>query len=104
MPIKPSEKEEEYFLRMEAERIRRLREEHERKTAEAERQRLKDLHYMHCPKCGMEMTTSKMMEVEVEVCPDCSGIFLDSGELEKIVGGSAKSGSVLGSLRKLLRG
>lgn len=102
MVRKPSEKEEEYFLRMEAERIRRLREEHERKVAEAERQRLKELHYMHCPKCGMEMTISSLDGIEVDVCPDCKGIYLDAGELDKIVEQKART-SPLATLRNLLR-
>jgi hypothetical protein len=102
MVKKPSEKEEEYFLRMEAERIRRLREEHERKVAAAERQRLKELHYLHCPKCGMKMTTSSLDGIEVDVCPDCKGIYLDAGELDKILGQKART-SPLATLRDLLR-
>ncbi len=102
MVKKPSEKEEEYFLRMEAERIKRLREEHERKLAAAERQRLKELHHMHCPKCGMKMTTSTLDEVEIDLCPDCNGIFLDAGELDKILDRKAST-SPLASLRRLFR-
>lgn len=103
MAKKPSEKEEEYFLRMEAERIAKLREEHQRKTEVEERQRLKELHFMHCPKCGMKMTASTLLNVEVEVCPDCRGVFLDSGELEKIVEDRLRGSSRLASLRNLLR-
>lgn len=99
---KPSDKEQEYFLRQEAERLKELREEHRKKVAEAERQRLKELHYLHCPKCGQKMTTTTLNEVEVEVCPGCRGMFLDDGELDKL-GGEGTRGrfaSALASLRR----
>lgn len=82
---KPSSKEDEYFLRLEVDRIQRLRREHQEELAEQEKLRLKQLHYMRCPKCGMELTTSTMADVEIDVCPDCRGIFLDAGELDKLL-------------------
>jgi uncharacterized protein len=50
---KPSEREEEYFARMEFERKKKSEEEKQRKIAEGEKKKLKELHYMKCPKCGM---------------------------------------------------
>jgi hypothetical protein len=85
MVLKPSEKEQEYFLRLEVERIQKLREDHQKKLAEGEKKRLKELHYMHCPKCGMDMTVANLAGVEVDVCPDCRGMYLDAGELDKIL-------------------
>jgi hypothetical protein len=100
---KPSEKEQEYFLRQEAERLRQLREEHRKKVADGERARLKELHFMHCPKCGQKMATTTLHEVEVEVCPGCRGMFLDDGELEKLTEERARGrfASALASLRGL---
>jgi acetyl-CoA carboxylase beta subunit len=100
---KPSDKEQEYFLRQEAERLKQLREEHRKKVAEEERARLKELHYLHCPKCGQMMTTTTLHEVEVEVCPGCRGMFLDDGELEKLTEERARGrfASALASLRGL---
>jgi uncharacterized protein len=83
--ITPSEKEQEYFLRKEFERIKVLREEHLRKVAEAERQKLKELHFMHCAKCGQTMTTTELHGILVEICPGCNGVYLDAGELDKII-------------------
>lgn len=103
MNQKPSEKEQEYFLRQEAERLKQLREEHRKKVADEERARLKELHFMHCPKCGQKMTTTTLHELEVEVCPGCRGMFLDDGELDKLTKERARGrfASALASLRGL---
>ena len=52
---KSSEREEEYFARMEFERKKKTEEEKQKKMAEREKKRLKELHSMRCPKCGMEL-------------------------------------------------
>ena len=52
--------------------------------AELEKRLRKELHFMHCPKCGMKMQDMKMRGVDVEVCFSCNGIFLDQGELETL--------------------
>ncbi len=100
---KPSDKEQEYFLRKELERIKALREEHQQEQAEQERVRLKELHFMHCAKCGQKMTPTSLGGVEIELCPDCGGIYLDAGELDKIVDDKKRGpfSSALGSFRKL---
>ena len=85
MIYNPSEKEQEYFLRMEMDRLKTLREEHRKKQAEEDRKRLKELHFMHCTKCGQAMATTQLHEIEVEICPDCGGIYLDAGELDKLL-------------------
>jgi uncharacterized protein len=100
--VKPSEKEQEYFIAQEVKRLKKLQEEHCRKMAEEERRQLKDLHYMHCTKCGQKMETTTLAEVEIEVCPSCGGIYLDAGELNKIV--TEQTGSftkALGIARRL---
>jgi uncharacterized protein with PIN domain len=100
---KPSEKEQEYFLRVEAERLKQLRAEHQERMAEEARRTLKELHFMRCPKCGQELSATKLGGVEVDVCPGCHGMFLDDGELQKLVEerGRGAFASALGSLRKL---
>ena len=81
---KPSDKEQEYFIRKDLERIKAMRDEHVAKQQEAERAKLKELHFMHCPKCGMKMQEVPMRGVDVDVCFSCNGIFLDQGELEHL--------------------
>ncbi len=82
---KPSEKEEEYFKRQELERLRKMREEAAAQTANAERERLKQLHFMRCPKCGMELAEVAYRGVAVDVCFACGGMYLDAGEIDKVL-------------------
>ncbi len=81
---KPSEKEEEYFARIEFERKKKAEEEKQKEMAEGEKKKLRDLHYMKCPKCGMELIEIDYKEIKVDKCSSCEGIWLDAGELESI--------------------
>lgn len=38
-----------------------------------------------CPKCGGEMRSYERNGVLVDQCTECRGIFLDRGELERLV-------------------
>lgn len=87
--IKHPNPEEEYFTRVEAEKKRRLAEEHQRQMSEESRNKLKELHWMHCPKCGMELHTIPLRGILIDKCFACGGIFLDNGELEKLTGEEA---------------
>lgn len=84
MSVHPSDKEEEYFARLEMERRRKLEEERQKALAEAERQRLKELHYMHCPKCGSSLQEVEFKGVRIDKCFGCEGLWLDAGELETL--------------------
>jgi len=84
MPVKPSEKEEEYFIRLELQRRRKHEEERLKSVAAAEKKRLKELHHMRCPKCGMELSEVDYKGIEVDKCLTCEGIWLDAGELEQV--------------------
>lgn len=81
---KPSQQEGEYFARENAENKRRLALQVRRETAEAERERLKALHHMRCPKCGMEMHEVRLQELEVDLCFACGGAFLDRDDIDVI--------------------
>jgi uncharacterized protein len=83
-PGKPSTTEDEYFVREDAEKKRKLALQTKKETQLAEQQRLKALHFMRCPKCGMEMHEVRMRGVDVDVCFSCNGVFLDQGELEHL--------------------
>jgi uncharacterized protein len=81
---KPSEQEEEYFARMEYEKKRKLEHEKHKKMAETEKNRLKELHFMRCPKCGMELIEIDYRNIRVDKCSECEGIWLDAGEIEAV--------------------
>jgi uncharacterized protein len=97
---KPSDKEQEYFVKKELEHLKRLREEHQKRQEVEEAQRLKELHFMHCPKCGVELHTITAPEgMEVDVCPACGGLWLDADELDRIVE-ARKRGPASGALER----
>jgi Zn-finger nucleic acid-binding protein len=83
-PGKPSSSEAEYFVREDAEKKRRIALKAQKDLAEADKARLRQLHFMHCPKCGLEMHEVKMEGFDVDVCFGCNGIFLDQGDLEHL--------------------
>jgi len=40
---------------------------------------------MNCPICNVPLQLSEKQGVEIDYCPKCRGIWLDRGELEKII-------------------
>ena len=40
---------------------------------------------MNCPVCDGKLRQVQKHGVEVDICPDCKGVWLDRGELDKIV-------------------
>jgi hypothetical protein len=84
MVWKPSEREEEYFARMEFEKKKNQEEEKQKNLAGAEKKKLKELHYMKCPKCGMELIEIDYKSTKIDKCSGCEGIWLDAGELETV--------------------
>lgn len=84
MPVKPSDKEEEYFVKLEFDRKKKIEAEKQARMAEEEKRRLKELHHMHCPKCGMNLVTIDYKGIAVDRCTGCEGLWLDYGELAAI--------------------
>ena len=96
---KPSEKEEEAIRRMEFEKLRKAAEAHRAKMAAEERKRLRELHFMRCPKCGMEMVELPFRNVQIDRCTACGGTYFDQGEIEKLL---QDSRGLLSGLKGLL--
>ena len=44
---------------------------------------------MTCPNCNETLLMSEKNGVEIDYCPNCRGVWLDRGELEKILERSA---------------
>ena len=76
---------------MEFERKKKIESERHEKLAEKEKSRLKELHYMRCPKCGMELIEIQYKGIEVDKCSECEGIWLDASELDAIFGSDGPS-------------
>lgn len=104
-PHKPSSTEEEYFAREEIEKKRKLALQQAEAMAQQERERLKALHYMKCPKCGMELQTITQGKVEVDMCFNCRGVWLDAGEMEQIIqqAGQDQGGQVMGAILNIFK-
>ncbi|MBI5021388.1 MAG: zf-TFIIB domain-containing protein [Ignavibacteriales bacterium] len=103
MPIKPSEKEEEYFLKLETAKLKKLAEERDKEMKKKERDELKKLHWMHCPKCGQKLETINITNVEVDRCFHCNGVWLDEGELEKISSAEKNRKNIISSMVKIFK-
>jgi uncharacterized protein with PIN domain len=82
---KPNDKEEEYFIKMEFEKKRKLEEQKHKELGEEEKKNLKEFHFMRCPKCGMELIEIYYGGVHTDKCSECGGIWLDTGEFETLL-------------------
>ena len=40
---------------------------------------------MNCPNCNVNLVMSDRNGVEIDYCPECRGVWLDRGELDKII-------------------
>jgi uncharacterized protein len=40
---------------------------------------------MHCPTDGAVLVMSERNGIEIDYCPQCRGVWLDRGELDKII-------------------
>lgn len=48
---------------------------------------------MKCPICNVDLVMTERQSVEIDYCPTCRGIWLDRGELDKIIERSASANS-----------
>jgi len=53
--------------------------------AELEKRLRKELHFMHCPKCGMKLIEIDYKSLKIDRCSSCDGVWMDAGELEAAV-------------------
>lgn len=44
---------------------------------------------MNCPVCNLELVLSERQGIEIDYCPKCRGVWLDRGEMDKIIERSA---------------
>ncbi len=98
MVDKPSRNEDEYFAKQSAELVRARREEKEREAKEA----AKKLHYMKCPKCGMDLATENYHGIDIDRCSACGGMWLDAGEAEDLL--RREDAGVINIFRSIMKG
>lgn len=76
--------ENEYFRRKERELVAKLK-----KKIEEENTRALQLD---CPKCDGKLMETEYEDIAIDVCDSCSGVWLDKGELARIVDRNEDSG------------
>ncbi|TLU82198.1 MAG: hypothetical protein FDX30_12065 [Chlorobium sp.] len=40
---------------------------------------------MKCPVCNVDLLITERQSIEIDYCPQCRGVWLDRGELDKII-------------------
>ena len=45
---------------------------------------------MQCPKCQTSLMISDRQGIEIDFCPQCRGVWLDRGELDKLIERAAR--------------
>ncbi|AEB10313.1 TFIIB-type zinc ribbon-containing protein [Desulfobacca acetoxidans] len=40
---------------------------------------------MKCPLCNVELRITERQGIEIDYCPQCRGVWLDRGELDKLI-------------------
>jgi hypothetical protein len=78
--------EGEQAIREELSRRRAARERDQDELTAEERERLRVMHWMRCPKCGLQLDEITFRGVKVDKCFACGGVYLDDGELEQLAG------------------
>ena len=77
---KPSQNEDEYFARQDAELMQKQR----AATAAAEAAAERKSHFGKCPKCGANLITVDLHGVQIDRCPEDGGMWLDAGEFDAL--------------------
>ncbi|MBT8438596.1 MAG: zf-TFIIB domain-containing protein [Gammaproteobacteria bacterium] len=69
--------------------VRREREQrlkaYRQETEKEQRDRLRQEHWMRCPKCGNEMETEQLEGIDIERCSVCGGMFFEHSELQTLL-------------------
>lgn len=76
--------ENDYFRRKEQELIEKMK-------AKIQEEETKDLN-LDCPKCDGHLLETKYEDIVIDVCEECSGVWLDAGELAQVVESEEDSG------------
>jgi uncharacterized protein len=47
---------------------------------------------MKCPKCQTDLMISDSQGIEIDFCPQCRGVWLDRGEVDKLIERASRDG------------
>ena len=47
---------------------------------------------MNCPKCQTTLMITDRQGIEIDFCPQCRGVWLDRGELDKLIERASRYG------------
>lgn len=84
MPVKPTEREEEYFIRIEQELQKQREEQRKKQASKEQKEKLMELHFMKCPKCGADLIEIDFKGIKIDECSSCRGMWLDAGEFDAL--------------------
>jgi len=93
-----SKTEDEYIVKEEAEKVKRLHDKLKEEAEARERAEIQAKCYMRCPKCGGQLEEIIFRGIAIDRCASCQGVWLDTGELEKLAGSDDENiiGDILG--------
>ena len=77
-PGKPSQNENEYFAKRDAEWLKERR-------AQLDAERAAEAKRLHCPRDGGDLEERVFRNLRIDVCTTCRGVWLDTGELEMVL-------------------
>ena len=101
---KPSNQEDEYFAREEIEQKHRLALRQAEELAAKQKEELRRLHFMKCPRCGMDLQVLRQGAVDIEMCFHCQGIWLDKDRLQELMARPAhESGALIRAVLNIFR-
>lgn len=80
-PGKPSQNEDEYFARRDAEWAKARRAELDKQQAAADAA----AGALKCPRCSTPLVEREFQNVKLDACPKCKGVWFDAGELEMVM-------------------
>jgi hypothetical protein len=80
-PGKPSQNEDEYFARRDAEWVKARRAELDKQEAAA----AGAAGALKCPRCSTPLTEREFNNVKLDACQKCKGAWFDAGELELVM-------------------
>ena len=84
MPTKLTRGEVDNYTRQVFEKLRNIEGKNRKDLTAEEKHKIRELHFMKCPKCGMKLAEVDYRHLQVDKCTACEGIWLDAGELEQV--------------------